>query len=273
MDGIRSIVLNSGPATRTLKPIPNKYVRAMLNDIRLLDMDGELMGSQITGKEAFSKAGTAIMTHEGNPDFSFHVFDVVTFDDKIPWLERYSALGEKYERLKSEMPFLHLVPHFICNNEEELDAGYDKFLDMGYEGLMWRKVDGPYKMGRSTTNEGILLKYKPYEDSEAEIMGFEEMMHNANPAVRNLLGRTERSSLRENLVGLGTLGTLICRDLVSEEVIRIGTGVGLTRELRQHIWNNKRRFLSKIIRYSFSPSTKDLPRQAVMQGFRHEDDI
>ena len=51
---------------------------------------------------------------------------------------------------------------------------------MGFEGAMVRSLDGRYKNGRSTLREGLLLKVKPWKDSEAEILEVYEMMRNEN---------------------------------------------------------------------------------------------
>ena len=55
-----------------------------------------------------------------------------------------------------------------------------KNLDDGYEGLMLRAPDGPYKFGRSTVKENTLLKVKNFLDDEAEVIGFKEQTTNTN---------------------------------------------------------------------------------------------
>lgn len=271
-DGIRSFIKGSSALTRSLKHVPNRYIRNLLSKPEFEGFDGELMGSNILGGQAFIEATKAIMTHDGEPDFKFYVFDLVI--PGLPWVERKEILYDLIEECQEAgATFLEPVRHVICKNQEELNFWYREFLKMQYEGAIINKLDAPYKYGRSTTKEGYLLKYKPYEDSEAEIIGFEELMHNENPAKVNELGRTARSSSKKNKVGLDSLGTLICRDLYSGEEVRIGTGIGLTTELRKLIWLNKDFYLGQIIRYYFSPPTKTKPRQAIMQGFRDKTDL
>ena len=135
-----------------------------------------------------------------------------------------------------------------------------------------RSVDSPYKCGRSTNKEGYLLKLKRFSDSEAEIIGFEELEHNNNIAKKDAFGRSERSSCKENMVGGNTLGTLLVKDIKSAVEFRIGSGLDMA--MREKIWNNKSDYLNKIVKYKFfSVGVKELPRHPVLLGFRHIDDM
>ena len=79
-----------------------------------------------------------------------------------------------------------------------------------------------------------LLKVKRFEDGEAGILAVEEQMHNGNEATTNELGRTQRSSHKENKVPMGTLGALVCKDV--ETGIQFNIGTGFTDEVRQQLW-------------------------------------
>jgi len=74
---------------------------------------------------------------------------------------------------------IKLLPRVI-NSAEELDAFEAACLRDGFEGVMLRSPSGRYKFGRSTLKENLLLKLKRFEDAEAQIIGFEELSHNAN---------------------------------------------------------------------------------------------
>jgi hypothetical protein len=55
---------------------------------------------------------------------------------------------------------------------------------------------------------------------------------------------------------------------------RIGTGVGLTAELRQEIWGNQSSYLGRVVRYRYqAQGTKDAPRIPSFQGFRDVRDL
>ena len=91
----------------------------------------------------------------------------------------------------------------------QLAAYEEKCLAEGYEGVMIRTPDSPYKCGRSTEREGWLLKIKRFEDDEAVVLETYEGLSNLNPAERDAFGRTKRSSCKENKVGRGELGGFV----------------------------------------------------------------
>ena len=140
----------------------------------------------------------------------------------------------------------------------------------GGEGLICRNPDGKYKYGRSTPKEQLSIKLKFFEAGEFEVVGFEERMHNTNEAKTNELGYTERSSCKENLIPMNTLGSLVLKYGDSE--FRCGTGFSDAQ--RKEIWENKESYLGKLasIRY-MSVGQVILPRVSSFQGFRDEDDL
>lgn len=52
---------------------------------------------------------------------------------------------------------------------------------------MLRSIDGKYKLGRSTTNEAILLKLKRFKDSEAIVVDYKPLVR-SNGLVEDSLG-------------------------------------------------------------------------------------
>jgi DNA ligase-1 len=135
-----------------------------------------------------------------------------------------------------------------------------------------RAPNGPYKFGRSSTNEGTLLKLKRFEDSEAEIIGVEELLSNQNDANKNALGHTERSSHKANMVPMGTMGCLNVRDLKSKVEFSIGTG--FDADTRAEFWKTRKTVIGKIVKYKyFASGSKDKPRFPVFLGFRDKRDM
>jgi len=231
--------------------------------------DGELVVPEGT----FNDCQSAFMSHDGKPVFEYHVFD------------DWSAEGGHRQRLFSvgdrvvEKPFVFLervfvVPHYTLYNAEEVESHEKRFVDAGYEGIMFRAIDGPYKQGRSTLKEGYLLKLKRWEDSEAVILEVVERQHNTNEKQVNELGMSKRSTAKGGLVGAGTLGAFRVRDLESDAEFDVGTGEGLTDELRAELWAVRASLPGQIITYKFQLSgVKDKPRFPTLKGFRDEADI
>lgn len=268
LDGIRALKVNGQVLSRSFKPIPNTHIQAMMTSLPD-GLDGELV---VVGEE-FAGTSSAVMSRDGTPNFQFQIFDYVKDDLNKPFSQRLVDL----EQLKSSgiLPdFCVIVKQVIVNSANELSKFEEIAISEGHEGVMIRKPDSPYKCGRSSFREGYLIKIKRFIDSEAEIIGFEERMKNENEATIDELGYTKRSSAKDGLVPANTLGTLIVRDIHDGREFGIGTGKGLDDVLRKTIWDNKDKYLGKIIKYRFQEvGVKDLPRIPSFQGFRDEIDM
>lgn len=267
LDGIRCLRIDNRTVSRKFLNIPNMYIQGMtacLPD----GLDGELMVPNGT----FNQVQSAVMSEDGTPEFEFHVFDYVSNDINKPYVERMLELGTLV--LPS---FCKLVLPVVINNMKELDTYEEKCLAEGYEGIMVRAPNGKYKCGRSTEKEGLLLKVKRFKDSEAEIIGFEEQLENTNEAEEDAFGRTKRSKNQAGMVGKATLGKFIVIERGDTpwngKQFFIGTGEGLTEALRQEIWDNKEKYLGKLVTYKYQPhGVKDLPRLPISKGFRDRRD-
>jgi DNA ligase-1 len=268
LDGIRAIVKGGVVLSRSLKPIPNKYVQKLLGKARYEGLDGELILGDPTDKAVYRKTNSAVMSHDGEPGFTFFAFDL--WDMDAPFKQRLSILESHYNSIYD--PLIMVVPHAEVRTEKDLLEYEQLYLDRGYEGVMLRDPMGLYKQGRSTTKEGTLLKLKRFTDAEAEIIGFEELMHNANEAKTNALGRTERSSHKAGLVPTGSLGAFVCKDLGTGVEFNIGTG--FTEAQRRLYWSIKQDLTGRIAKYKFfDVGVKDAPRHPVFIGFRDKLDM
>lgn len=259
LDGVRALVRDGVVLSRSLKPIPNRHVQLMFGRHELEGLDGELILGDPTHPEAYRRTVSAIMSIEGDPDVDFHVFD--RWDRDYPYNEVALSYG-------LTIPVCSTPIH----NMEELEEYEVALLDKGYEGVMLRDPQSPYKFGRSTAKEGYLLKLKRFADSEAEIIGFEELMHNQNEATLNETGHLERSTKQVGLLHADTLGALIVRDIHSGVEFKIGTG--FTAAERQKFWNLRATIRGALVKYLYFPTgSKVKPRFPSFQGFRHQIDL
>lgn len=262
LDGIRCLVFGGRAVTRELKPVPNKHIQNLIGNSHLEGLDGELLVGDETAKKVFQNTSSGVMSREGTPEFTYSVFD------------SFLASGGYSERLKEiqkfkDHPHIQLVEHTLVNYKEELSLLEEKFVKEGYEGLMLRSIDGKYKHGRSTAKEGILLKVKRFEDTEATILDFVEQLHNDNEATINALGHTERSSHKANMIGANTLGALIVRSDMFKETFQVGSG--FTAAQRKEIWDNKELYRFQTIKFKFQRAgILDLPRFPIFLGFRKD---
>jgi DNA ligase-1 len=269
LDGIRCIILNGVAVSRTLKPIPNQYVQELFGKPELNGLDGELIVGSPTDPNCMQNTSSGVMSRDGQPDVSFYVFDDINEASR----EFSSRLNIARDRaFLSCNKRVVLVPHSLVKTQEGLDAFETLMLERGYEGIMVRNPESPYKFGRSTLREGGLVKVKRFSDSEGTIIGFEEKFHNQNEAEIDNLGHTKRSHKQEGMVGAGTLGVLILDDPLWPEPVRVGSGFDdLTRK---EIWDNMDSYLGRLWKYKyFGHGIVDAPRHAVSLGERHREDL
>lgn len=274
LDGIRACIVDGVPVSRSLKPIPNEFIRGYFQGYpSTTGLDGELTVGPANHKNVMQTTSSGVMSKSGEPDFTYWVFDFWTAPD-IPYGDRLRLMQRSFresEDIKS-ISRIQLLPQTLIADAAELDAYESMQLAQGYEGVMIRDPKGVYKYGRSTAREGYLLKIKRFVDSEAVIIGFEELLHNANEAEVNALGYTERSSHSENKIPMGTLGALKVKDVVTGVEFSIGTGY--TAAQRQIIWDNRDQFLGKFVKYKhFEVGVKDAPRFPVWLDFRDTIDM
>ena len=261
LDGVRAIVRDGVVLSRALKPIPNKWVQQRFSHLE--HFDGELIVGASNHPDVLRTTTSGVMRVEGEPDVSFHVFDHVENHARL-YTVRYDLLEEDTEIN------VFVVPQHELMNTFELNAFEHEVLAEGYEGVMLRHPDAPYKFGRSTAREGYLLKVKRFHDDEFEIVGFEEEMFNANEATTSELGRTKRSSHKANKIPKGRLGALVLK--YGDTTFNCGTGFNDAE--RERIWTERESYLGMLakIKY-FAHGIKDVPKLPSFLGIRDERDM
>jgi DNA ligase-1 len=170
-------------------------------------------------------------------------------------------------------PKLHVIPYTICHTLEAVLSLRDDYLDAGYEGIILRSLDGKHKDGRATVREGQFLRDKPVEDREGELIAVLEAQKNLNEAYKNELGRTTRSSHKENLIGKGMVGALILRDLNTGMEVKVGPGT-LSHNMRVQVWENQGDYLGRLVKYRvLAVGELNAPRQGRFWAWRGQEDM
>lgn len=126
-------------------------------------MDGELW----LGRGRFEQASALVRTHDRNDagwrQARFMVFDLPSdpgrFETRV--LRMRALLGA------TGIAWLRPVKQFRVDDAAQLDARLARIVAAGGEGLMLHHRDARYRIGRSDD----LLKYKPYDDAEARVVG------------------------------------------------------------------------------------------------------
>lgn len=269
LDGIRCTIFGGVAYSRSLKPIPNKFVQswAKENACNLEGFDGELILGNPSEEAVFNRTTSFVMSHDKVEDFSFWVFDLVTDDTSKT---RQEALESIFA--SKGIPRCQLLKQTLVNSPKELETFEEKQLQHGFEGTMLKDPQGLYKFGRSTIKGGQLLKRKVFVDDEFEVVGYEPKYHNTNEATTNELGRTERSSCKEGLVALEQLGSLT---LKTKEGKVFSVGSGFDDAMRNQFWTEKESLIGKFAKVKYFPigMIYGIPRLPIFLGFRDKIDM
>ena len=263
LDGIRALTQYGTTTTRQEKLVPNEHLREVLATKQ--GLDGELIYGAPNASDVYHATYSAVMTEQGTPEgVTFYVFDLL--DKTRPYKDRYAMLQDM-----QLPPMFKVLRQTLVTSQEELDDYYGEALEDGYEGLIGRNLDALYKEGRSTAKSQDMLKFKPFSDDEVVVTGIYEAMHNGNEAFINELGRTARSSHKENLTGNGMIGGLLATFRGQE--IRIAAGK-LKHDERIAIFQNPASVIGKLAKFRHLPiGVKDAPRHARFIGWRSPIDL
>lgn len=272
-DGLRFTCAEGDVLSKDLKVLPNVALQEMLGHEYFEGLDGEVCWGDPTSESLCLDTGSIIRSeHKPLDGVKFYVFD----DWTAP-----GGFEQRQKALKARLPksdWFVYVEQTLVENLEQLEAFYRKALAMGYEGVVTRSVDGPYKEGRSTINENWALKFKPRETAEARVVGWYEGKINNNKAVVNSQGLTRRGHSQANMVNKGVLGGFNVVDIITGVDFNIGGGKAFTAAFREEMWQliltNPDAVMGRILRYSFIPiGVKVRPRQPQMDCWRDSFDM
>jgi DNA ligase-1 len=139
-------------------------------------LDGEFYTHEF--KEDFEKICKAVKksADKAEPsDLEFqkkvqlHLYDaprIGTLTDTDSFQKRQAELAKTFADYK----YIHVVETVVVNNEDEMLACKERWIEEGYEGIMLRNIDSPYEGKRSYN----LQKFKDFIDDEFEIIGVNE---------------------------------------------------------------------------------------------------
>lgn len=287
IDGIRCLFKDGKLCTYTLKPIPNIHINVSLSpkldqilagmgiDSSRVILDGELTIGSPSDPDCFRKTTSGVMSIEGTPEYTFHVFDfLVVGQEHVAFHMRYDAaesLGNISEYVP-EFAGIKAVKHRLVTNLGKLESYKEVILNAGYEGIIGRSHLGLYKFGRSTLNEQYMFKFKKVKDDEAVVIGMEPLYKNTVESIPDHLGLKKKTKRKENMVAQDTMGKLLVRDIKTGVEFKIGSG--FTDDERVMFWTFGEVANGMIIKYAHHDhGAKDKPREPRFLGIRHPDDM
>lgn len=208
LDGVRAYWNGKQLISRNgnVYPAPQWFIA----DFPAIALDGELW----LAREQFEKTLSIVSQQQADDtlwqQMTYYVFELPegagTFSQRIKQLERIIA--------DQNSPYLKIVPQFRLANREALYKKLHDTVKEGGEGLMLHHQDALYSTGRN----GDLLKLKPYQDAEAQIVDYRLGKGKYQGQVRSLVVETEQgkrfaiasglnNALRQNPPAIGTLIT------------------------------------------------------------------
>ena len=274
VDGIRALRLGDDLLSRQFKQIRNQTIRRTLVSLLPEGSDGEIM---VEG--TFQDVSSSVMSSSGSEQFegkfTYYWFDYVKNDPKKSYASRVEDIRQFVidhpEVLQH--PQATIIPLYpvTLTDMASVTAFEEQTLRDGFEGVMIRDPQGPYKMGRSGVKEGILLKLKKFSDAEATVTGVQELQHNLNEKTPDGVGSGKRSQKKSGLVAGGKLGSLT---MVTNDGVTFNIGSGFTDKQRTELWHEKESLFGKIVKYKFfETGVKNAPRFPTFLGFRDPDDM
>jgi DNA ligase-1 len=162
LDGVRAIYYNGKFTSRNNKELfcPEWFVKDFPKNTVI---DGELF----TKRDDFSKILSIVKKH--NPidsewkTIKFMAFDLPFLNE--PFHKRYAELL----RISKSKEYMKVVINHKIKNFAGLEKIHEELIKKGAEGTMIRDPESYYEGKRSK----YLLKYKPFQDDEAVVQGFE----------------------------------------------------------------------------------------------------
>lgn len=266
IDGIRMHTTPAGAVSRKYKPLPNEWLQVKAAYLPI-GLDGELVAGDPTASDVFNYTQTIVMSKHGYEPLTYFVFDSFA-EPWQPYKYRYETLDYWTRNVLIKDLDLRIVPQVLVESLDDILAFEAECLEQGYEGIMLRSSESSYKSGRSTVREQGLLKLKRLQDAEATITGFVALERNYNPAERDMLGYTKRSSKKENKLQVDMLGALICH---SEKFGVFNIGSGFDEAERRSIWQQQDSLLGKTITFKYQKQgLLNKPRFPIFKGFRND---
>ena len=130
----------------------SKYLQHYYGMYDTLIFDGELFLHNTT----FQEVTKLVKNKPGEVKVEYHIYDII--DANMTFKERDTRVG--YLMFGSKLNYVFGV-NTNMEITKDLDEYYKEYIDDGYEGMMVRVLDSPYKVnGRSSD----LLKYKKFID-------------------------------------------------------------------------------------------------------------
>lgn len=274
VDGYRSFIEGGLCRMSSGKEMPNLHTFRAFSSDALEGLDGEMVVGPWNRHDTFARTSSALRRRDGEPNSVLHVFDDRS-NFFLPYNERCNLARRRVMNLR-DMGFKNLsyIEHVMLRDLKDMSEYEAHALAMGFEGIMLNDPAAPYKFGRSTLMEGIVLKVKRFKHEEARIVGFSEQMENISESFLDELGRSKKSYKKEDLIGSGMVGSFIVESSLWPERFSISASSLTHDERREALDKFDTMYKGEIARFKYFPKgVVTAPRHGVFDGLRDENDL
>jgi len=171
-----------------------------------MELDGELYCHGMSFEEIISITSRTVNIHPDHKSIKFHIFDIVNSDIQM---ERQLKVHHLYGLSR----WLPVAPYWIAESLDEVKEVYDKVINLRYEGIIIRNIQGLYEKKRST----LVMKFKPKKKDTYQIVGWQE-------------------EISKDGVLKGRIGALIMQ---SQEGDNFGVSAGLDSDEKAKLWADR----------------------------------
>ena len=240
LDGVRCLFTAKGAFSRTGKQFMNvqhieQDLKVVFNRYPNLILDGELYNHGL--KDDFEKIISLVRKtkptqehrNEAAQLVQYHMYDVANFiHSTYNWRMNFVNSLNESAVVKTSACLCFIETKVVLDYDEAVKQ-HKKYLKQGYEGSIYRSMNGKYKGTRSWD----LMKFKDFEDAEATIVGYE-------------VGKGKRE---------GTLGKFIMQD---DDGITFGCppGKGYDYRALEHMLDNISFYMGERATFTYFQRTK-----------------
>ena len=207
-----------------LSVLDNKLLERMVDENYILDGEVYLPGHTVNEINHFVKDPNDIH----NKLLQFWCYDIAIPEmvqhkrDRIRLdIKQFSVFDSKDKHLNNKKQLVILPTYYICN-DADAHAWRDKFIDLGFEGLILRNPDVDYQYGRRRV--GYMEKFKTKTDGKFEIVDIQP----------------ERKR---------NLPIITCRNDINDSTFE--TRFSLPHDKQEYILNHKEDYIGKFVFISY----------------------
>jgi len=265
LDGLRCIATKNdgevGLWFRSGKKITT--MEHIVNDLNLVMKEGDIFDGELyVHNEDFNSFTGAIRASKNlKPEIiekiQYHIYDFPRINNLTEEIS-YEKRKIEFQQLKIDNS---LVPVSTVRVSDFDDAYryYKIFIEIAYEGIMFRNIDMPYEQKRSYS----LLKYKEFVEDEFIITGAEEGKGSLAGHVGAFVCKIEPNRLLKDIGGRTfTFG--------NEEGVIKAKLMG-KREYLKHLYESPKEYLNKSLTIKYQNLSQDgIPRFPVAKAIRFD---